>query len=158
MADDASAWLENVLGAKIESDQPDIRDARCPKCGAADFVQISDLYGESVVRLEEGGEPSPTVRIGGMTDAQIVREFAPPTRKSAALMMLIVAIPLGAAAFYANRRFGSNVGQIAFVVAGVVTIATLLTKLRAYSDKYYHDRRSWNHLFMCRKCGQRVSA
>ena len=158
MADDNSAWLENMLGAKSGADEPDIRDARCPKCGAADFVQISDLYSESVVRLEEGGEPSPAVRVGGMTDAQIVREFAPPTRKSAAVMTLIVAVPLAAAAYYANRRYGANVGQIAAVVAGVLTVVTFLTKMRAYSDEYYHDRRRWNHMFMCRKCGQRVAA
>ena len=158
MADDSSAWLENVLGAKAGSDEPDIRDARCPKCGAADFAQISDLYSDSVVRLEDGGEPSPTVRVGGMTDAQIVREFAPPTRKSAAVTTIIVAVPLGAAAFYAYRRFGPTLGQTAVVIAIVVTIATFLTKMRAYSDKYYHDRRSWNHMFMCRKCGQRVAA
>jgi len=158
MADDNSAWLENVLGAKIGSDEPDIRDARCPKCGAADFAQISDLYSDSVVRLEEGGEASSAPRIGGMTDAQIVREFAPPVRKSAVVTTLIVAVPLAAAAFYVNRRFGSDTGQIAIVIAGVLTIATFLTKMRAYSDKYYHDRRRWNHMFMCRKCGQRVAA
>jgi len=157
MANDDAAWLENILGAKAGSDEPDIRDARCPKCGAADFVQIADLYSESVVRLEEGGEAAPVVRVGGMTDAQIVREFTPPTRKSALVTTLVVAVPLAAATYYVYRRFGDNAGQIAVVLASVLTVATLLTKLRSYSDKYYHDRRRWNHLFMCRKCGQRVA-
>jgi len=156
MSDDGAAWLENVLGGQSDSDKPDIRDARCPKCGAADFAQISDLYSDSLARVEDG-EPSPVAGVGGMTDAQIVREFAPPRRKSAPLTTLMVALPLAAAAFYLYRRFGGTIGQTAIIVAGIMTIATFLTRTRAYSDKYYHDRRRWNHLFMCRKCGQRVA-
>jgi hypothetical protein len=121
-------------------------------------VQISDLYSDSLVRIEDGGESSTTPRDGGMTDAQIVREFAPPRHKSAPVTTLVVAVPLAAAAFYLYRRFGGTIGQTAVIIAGVVTIVTFLTRMRAYSDKYYHDRRRWNHLFMCRKCGQRVAA
>jgi hypothetical protein len=156
MTDDNSAWLENVLGGQSGEEKPDIRDARCPKCGAADFAPISDLYTDSVVRLEDGGQQSPVASVGGMTDAQIVREFAPPTRKSAPITTLIVAVPVAAAAFYVYRRFEGTIGQIAVIVAGILVIATFLTRTRAYSDKYYEDRRRWNHLFMCRKCGQRV--
>ena len=157
MATDDSAWLENVLGGKIEPDVPDIRDARCPKCGAADFVQISDLYSDSVVRLEDGGEASPAERTGGMTDTQIVREFKPPTRKSAPLATLVVAVPLAAAAYYIDRRFEGTIGQMSMIVAGILVIVTFLTRTRAYSDRYFEERRRWNHLFMCRKCGQRVA-
>jgi hypothetical protein len=157
MTDDGAAWLENVLGGQSDPDGPDIRDARCPKCGAADFAQISDLYSDSLVRLEDGREPSPIACAGGMTDAQIVKEFAPPRPKSAPITTLIVALPLAAAAFYLYRRFGGTLGQTAVIVAGILTIVTFLTRMRAYSDKYYHDRRRWNHLFMCRKCGQRVA-
>ena len=156
MADDESAWLENVLGGKADADAPDIRDARCPKCGASDFVAISDLYSDSLVRLEDG-ESSPAEQPRGMTDAQIVREFAAPRRKSAPITTLIVALPIAAAAFYVYRRFPGTIGQTAAIVAGVLVIATFLTRTRAYSDKYYEDRRRWNHLFMCRKCGQRVA-
>ena len=158
MADDEAAWLENVVGGLAESDKPDIRDARCPKCGAADFVAVADLYSDSVNRLEDGGASSSTESVGGMTHAQIVRAFTPPTRKSAPLTTLLVAVPLAVAAYYIDRRFEGTIGQFAIISAGILVIATFLTRTRAYSDKYYEDRRRWNHLFMCRKCGQRVAA
>jgi hypothetical protein len=157
MADDDSKWLEGVLGAASgEAAPPDMANARCPKCGAQEFVRISELYPESLYRIEDG-ESSDEKRAGGMTDAQIVREFAPPTRGSAIATTAIVAVPLGAAAFYIYKRYGSNLGQIAAVAAIVIVFAVLLTRVRAYSDKYYHARTRWNRLYMCRKCGQRVA-
>jgi len=157
---DNSEWLEKVMnaGALAGETAPDLRDARCPKCGASDFVAVSDLYSESVGRIEDAAEPSDVERVGGMTDAQIVREFTPPRRRSATGITLAVAVPLGAAAYWAYRRFGDNLGQVAIVVAIVVTIITLLTKLRSYSDRYYHDRQRWNRMYLCRKCGQRIAA
>src|SRR4051812_32290293 len=106
MAKDNSAWLENILSAGVGSDAPpDMRDARCPKCGASDFAPISDLYSESAYRLEDGTEPADVARASGMTDTQIARKFAPPRRKSAVGPMLVVALPLAAAAYYVYHRF-----------------------------------------------------
>ena len=154
---DEEKWLEGVLGAASgEQPPPDMTDARCPKCNAQDFAKISDLYTESVIRIESG-ESSNAKVAGGLTDAQIVGEFAPPTRGSAVVATLLVAVPLGAAAFYVYRRFGDNNGQIAIAAASVLTFATFLTRVRAYSDKHYHARTRWNRTYMCRNCGQRVA-
>ena len=162
MADDELKWIEAALGAvsKLNADevQDDLVGARCPKCEASDFVKVSDLYAESVGRLEEHPDSPPTVRDGGMTDMQIVRKFAPPRRSSALGITIAVAIPLGTAAFYSYRRFGDNIGQIAIAVAAVVTVIVFMTSLRRFSDQYYHRRRRWNSLFMCRKCGQLVAS
>ena len=150
-------WLEGLLGAAAgEQAPPDMTDARCPKCNAQDFAKISDLYTESVIRIESGESTNDKVA-GGMTDAQIVREFAPPTRGSAVVATLIVAVPLAAAAYYAYRRFGDNLGQIAIVAAVIIVFATFLSRMRAYSDKHYHQRTRWNRIYMCRNCGQRVA-
>jgi hypothetical protein len=162
MADDELRWIEAALGAvsKLNADetQDDLRGARCPKCNASNFARVSDLYAESVGRLEENPDSARTIRDGGMTDTQIVDKFRPPRRKTAAGPTLAVAIPLGVAAFYLYRRFGDNVGQISAVVAGVVTMIVLLTSLRRLSDQYYHRRQRWNSLFMCRQCGQLVAS
>jgi hypothetical protein len=157
MADDDSKWLEGVLGAASgEEPPPDMSDARCPKCRAQEFAKVSELYTESIIRIEEG-EPSDVKRVGGLTDAQIVRELAPPTRGSAVIATVIVAVPLGAAAYYIYRKYGDNLGQIAAVAAIVITVAVFLTRVRAYSDKHYHARTRWNRMYMCRNCGQRVA-
>jgi hypothetical protein len=157
MADDDSKWLEGVLGAASgEAPPPDMTDARCPKCGAQEFAKISELYPESLYRIEDG-EASDDKRVGGMTDAQIVREFAPPTRGSAVMATAFVAVPLGAAAFYIYKKYGDNLGQIAAVATIVIVFAVFLTRMRAYSDKYYHARTRWNRMYMCRNCGQRVA-
>ena len=154
---DEEKWLEGVLGAAAgEGPPPDMTNARCPKCNAQEFAKISELYTESIIRLEDG-EPSNVKRAGGLTDAQIVREFAPPTRGSAVVATAVVAVPLGAAAFYVYRKYGDNVGQIAAVAAIVITAGVFLTRMRAYSDKYYHARTRWNRMYMCRNCGQRVA-
>jgi hypothetical protein len=162
MADDELKWIEAALGAvsKLNADdaQDDLRDARCPKCHASDFVSVSDLFSTSVARLEENGEAGSMVRDGGMTDLQIVEKFRPPRRRSAAGITLLVAILFGSAAYYLYRRAGENIGQIAVVVAGVVTVIVFLTRVRRYSDEYYHRRRRWNSLYMCRKCGQLVAS
>lgn len=162
MADDELRWIEAALGAvsKLNADetQDDLRGAHCPKCNASNFAKVSDLYSESVARLEQEPDSARTVRDGGMTDIQIVEKFRPPRRKTAASPTLAVAIPLGATTFYLYRRFGENVGQISAVVAGVVTVAVLMTSLRRLSDQYYHRRQRWNSLFMCRQCGQLVAS
>jgi hypothetical protein len=161
MKDDLQ-WIEGVLGAvsKINTDDvvDDMSGARCPKCNASDFVRVSDLFTESVGRLEEDPGGASTVRDGGMTDAQIVEKFRPPRRRSAVGAAIVVAIPLSAIAFYMYRRVGENVGQIAIVVDLLVTAAVLMTRLRRYSDEYYERRRRWRSLFLCRKCGQLVAS
>jgi len=150
-------WLEGVLGAAAgEEPPPDMTDARCPKCNAQDFARISDLYTESVIRIESGESTNAKVA-GGLTDMQIVREFAPPTRGSALVAALLFAVPLGAAAYFIYRRFGDNIGQIAAVAAIVITVAIFLTRVRMYSDKHYRERTRWRRLYMCRNCGQRVA-
>ena len=157
MADDDSKWLEGVLGAASgEEAPPDMTNARCPKCGAQEFARISELYPEARYRIEDG-ESSDANRIGGMTDAEIVREFAPPTRGSAIVATVFVLVPLAAAVLYVYKKYGDNLGQIAAVAGIVITVAVFLTRVRAYSDKYYHARTRWNRMYMCRNCGQRVA-
>jgi len=160
MADDGLERFEAALGAisKITSEDRDLVGARCPACGASDFVKIADLFAEAAGRLEEQPGSADAVREGGMTDAQIVKKFSPPRQKSAAGRVLAVAIPLSAIAFYLYRRFGDTVGQSAIAAAVVVTVIVLLTTLRRLGDEYYHRRRRWNSLFMCRRCGQLVAS
>ena len=160
MADDRLEWFEAALGAvsKITSDDDELRGARCPKCDASSFVRISDLYADSVSRLEEQADSSRAVREGGMTDLQIVEKLGPPRQKSALGVVLAVAIPLSAIAFYLYRRVGETVGQISFAVDIVVTSIIFMTTLRRVSDRYYHGRRRWNSTFMCRRCGQLVAS
>ena len=160
MADDELRWIEAALGAvsKLNADevQDDLRDARCPKCKESDFVRVSDLFSESVARLEDNPDSAHTV--GGMTDRQIVAKFRPPRRRSAIGTTLMFAIPLGAAAYYGYRRLGSDTGQIVIAVAIVVTVIVGITRVRKYSDEYYHRRQRWNSLYMCRRCGQLVAS
>jgi len=161
MADEELRWIEAALGAvsklNVDETQPDLEGARCPKCDASNFAKVSDLYSESVGRLEDGGDPT-AVRDGGMTDTQVVAKFRPPRRKSAFVLTAFVAAVVGGGAYYVYRRFGDNAGQVAAMVAGVVTVIVLMTTIRRLSDQYYHRRKRWNSLYMCRQCGQLVAS
>ena len=161
MADDEIQRIEAVFGAisRIaagEEPESELRDARCPKCGKSDFAHVPDVYSEAVARLEENPAEADVARIGGRSDAQLVARFRPPQRRSAALRVLSVAVPLGGIAAFVYLRFGATLGQIAIGVAVVVTVIVLMTTLRRLSDDYYDRRRDWNALFMCRNCGQVV--
>jgi hypothetical protein len=161
MADDKLRQFEAILGAvsKVTSDEVggELIDARCPQCKASDFAQVSDLYVDALNRIDEAPDQADAVREGGMTNAQMVAKFKPPTRKSPALRVIIVAILTGAPAFYINQRFGETPGQFAYIGAAVASVIALLTGLRKYSDQYYAARKRWRHLYMCRKCGQLVA-
>lgn len=163
MADDEIRRIEAVFGAisRIaggEEPESELRDARCPKCGKSDFARVSDIYSEAAGRLQDDPAEATVVRAAGLSDAQIVEKFRPPQRKSAALTVALVAIPMGAVAAYLYKRFGEGIGQLAIGVAIVVTVIVLLTTLRRASDDYYARRRRWNGLFMCRHCGQVVTS
>lgn len=162
MANDGLERFEAVLGAisKITSDTSDTADlvgARCPKCHASSFARVSDLYPEAVGRLEEQPESANVVRVGGLTDLQLVKKLSPPRRKSALGIVLAVAVPLAAVAYFLYRRFGDNAGELAAVGGLVITTIVFLTTLRRQSDAYYHGRRRWNSLYVCRQCGQLVA-
>ena len=69
--------FEAVFGAisKMTGDEdPTLGNARCPKCRASDFVQVTDLYTETVGRVEESPESADQIRVGGMTDAQAMAD------------------------------------------------------------------------------------
>src|SRR4051812_23610498 len=118
MAQDGLEWFEAALGAVSKIDNPEgngLEGARCPKCNAADFTKISDLYSESVGRIEEQGTAAaaaPVERQGGMTDLQIVERFAPPRRTSSVGVAATVGVVLAAVAFLVYRRFGETAGQL----------------------------------------------
>jgi hypothetical protein len=163
MADDEIQRIEAVFGAIsriVGGEEPDseLRDARCPKCGKSDFARLSDIYSEAAGRLQEDPAKATLVRVAGFSDAQIVEKFRPPQRKSPALTVALVAVPVGAVAAYLYKRFGEGVGQLAIGVAIVVTVIVMLTTLRRASDDYYARRRRWSGLFMCRHCGQLVTS
>jgi hypothetical protein len=163
MADDEIRRIEAVFGAISRiagSEEPDseMRDARCPKCGKSDFAHLSDIYSEAVGRLQEDPAQATVVRLAGLSDAQLVENFPPPQRKSPALRVAVIAIPMGALAAYLFKRFGEGLGQLAIGVAVVVTAIVLLTTLRRVSDDYYARRRRWSGLFICRHCGQVVTS
>lgn len=163
MADDEIRRIEAVFGAisriaSGEEPESELRDARCPKCGKSDFARLSDTYSEAVGRLQEVPAEATVARIAGLSDAQLVEKFRPPERRSAALTVALVAVPMGAVAAFLYMRFGEGVGQLAIGVAIVVTVIVLMTTLRRVSDDYYARRRRWNGLFMCRHCGQVVTS
>lgn len=163
MADDEIRRIEAVFGAisriaSGEEPESELRDARCPKCGKSDFARLSDIYSEAVGRLQEVPAEATVARIAGLSDAQLVEKFRPPERRSAALTVALVAVPMGAVAAFLYMRFGEGVGQLAIGVAIVVTVIVLMTTLRRVSDDYYARRRRWNGLFMCRHCGQVVTS
>jgi hypothetical protein len=162
MARDDIERIEAVFGAisKIatgEELETGLDDARCPKCGKSNFVRVSDLYSEAVGRIENDPANANVVHVGGMTDLRIVARLKPPRRKSAAVRVLVVAIPLGAASYYSYTRLG-DIGQLVIVASIVITVIVALTSLRRLSDEYYRARRRWNSLFMCRECGQLVAS
>lgn len=163
MPDDEIQRIEAVFGAisKIasgEEPESELHDAKCPQCGKSDFAHVPDVYSEAVARIEENPAEADTARVGGRSDAQIVERFRPPQRRSAALRVVAVAVPLGAIAAFVYLRFGDTLGQIAIGVAIVITVVVLMTTLRRVSDEYYDRRREWRMLFMCRNCGQVVRA
>jgi hypothetical protein len=162
MADDEIQRIEAVFGAlsKIAAgEEPDteLHDARCPRCGKSEFAHAADVYSEALGRLDEAPDAE-VGRIGGLTDQQLVALLRPPQRKSPALKVLMVAIPLGAAATVAYLRLGDVIGQLAIGVALVITVVVLMTTLRRVSDDYYDRKARWNRLFICRHCGQLVSS
>lgn len=158
--DDPLTKFEAVLGAisKITSEDDTLVGARCPSCGASDFVAVSDLYAQAVGRIEEHGAPTSEPRDGGLTDAKIVARFSPPRRGSAVTRTALIGVPLMVAAGYVYHRFGSIPGQFAFMVAFIVALTVFMTRLRALGDDYYARRRQWRKLHLCRKCGQVVAA
>lgn len=161
MADRDLERFEAALNAvaKITSDgDPDLIGARCPKCDASDFAPVADLFVDAVGRIEENPAAAREVNTGGMTNEQLVAKFRPPRRKSVVSIVLAVAIPLAAATYYVFTRFGSTLGQTTGVVSGVVVVIVLMTSLRRLSDEYYHARKRYRGLHMCRKCGQLVAA
>ena len=153
MPNDELAWIEAALGAAAKmtpAENADLEDARCPKCNAADFVKISDLYTEAQIRLEVNPE-----------DADLKREdraLGPPDRRE---------VPLPAA-HLRPRRLGhhrrdprghrvrrlSALGQIPGELVGaggvIVLAVVTLTSLRRFSDQHYHRRRQWNRMYKCR--------
>ena len=159
MSDDRLEWLHAAVNAvsRLDSDEPELRDARCPKCNASAFVNAADLYYQSAAHLEDEPHAAPVVRAGGMTDDQIVRRLRPPSRRSALGVGVLVAIPLSGAAYYVFHRFGANLGEFAFVGAFLITLTIFMTRLRRYSDEYYDRRKQWRSLFVCSRCGQLVA-
>ena len=159
MSDDRLEWLHAAVNAvsKLDSEDHELRDARCPKCNASAFVNAADLYYESAARLEDAPNAPAEARAGGMTDQQIVRRLRPPHRKSALRPAALVALPLGAGAFFVYRRFGPGIGQLAVVAAFLVTLTVFMTWLRRYSDEYYARRKTWRSLHVCSRCGQLVA-
>ncbi len=162
MAGDEIRRIEAVFGAisKIAAGDdlgPDLYGAKCPKCGKSDFAKVADIYSEAVARIESNPAEANVVHVGDSSDLDLVEKLRPPRPKSAALRVLLVAIPVGAIAYYVYRRFGDSAGQLAIMAAIIVTVIVLLTSLRKVSDDHYHRRRRWDRLFMCRHCGQLVS-
>ncbi|HVX41367.1 MAG TPA: hypothetical protein VHB25_17515 [Gemmatimonadaceae bacterium] len=159
--DDGLRRFEAALGAisKMtgEGEEPGLGDARCPKCGASNFVSAPDLFTEALVRLEEPSANASIEHVPGFTDARIVTRFKPPRRKSAMGRVLVVGIPLAAAVYYVFHRYGSTLGQLAAMAAIVITIVVLMTTLRRNSDDYYDRRQQWRKLHVCRNCGQLVA-
>lgn len=163
MADDEIERIEAVFGAlsRIASgEEPDtgLPDARCPKCGKADFARVSDLYAEAATRLQEAPSESDAPRLAGLNDRELVARLSPPQRKSVTLRVAVVAIPLGVVAGFVYMRFGETFGELAIGLAIVVSVVVLMTQLLRASDDYYDSRSRWNRLFICRNCGQLVSS
>jgi hypothetical protein len=160
MSDDQLQWFHAAVNAVSKIDSPEdneLRDARCPKCNASAFVNAADLYYESAGRVEDAPNAPEVVRVGGMTDMQIVRRLRPPKRKSALRVGLLVAIPLSVTVFYVYRRFGDDAATFAGIAAFLVTLIVFMTRLRRYSDEYYARRKRWRALHVCSRCGQLVA-
>ena len=161
MANDKLDQFEAIFGAiaKITSGDPDsgLDDARCPKCHSADFAEVVDLFSEAAGRVDESPDAADQVLVAGLTNGEIISRFAPPQRKSAVVIPLLVATPLAAISYYIFTRFGENAGIFAALGTGVITVGMLLTYLRKRSDEFYAARRVWRNLYLCKKCGQLVA-
>jgi hypothetical protein len=161
MADELQ-WIEAAMGAvaKIggEVEDDELIGARCPKCESSAFAKISDLYIDAVGKIEDDPDAAKAVNAGGLTNMEIVRRFPPPRKKSPTILLIAVAIPLGALIYYVYKRFGDLPAQGAGMASVIILAIVFMTSLRRYSDKHYHQRRRRNSLFMCRKCGQLVSS
>jgi DNA-directed RNA polymerase subunit RPC12/RpoP len=157
---DGLEGFEAMVGAfsNLGKEEAGLGDARCPKCGARDFVSAPDLYSEAVRRVDESGDSSAAAGPAGMTDAQILGRFSPPRRRTATARAAIVAVPLAAGSFFIYQRFGAVPGQFAIIVTIVLTVITYMTTARRLSDEYYDRRTAWNRLYICRQCGQAVKA
>lgn len=163
MADDEIEKIEKVFGAlsrmSLGDEAPDaMADARCPKCGASNFVNVPDLYDAAAIRRENPDDDAGAIREGGLTDAEILSRFSPPTRRSAAGRAIATAVPLGAIVFFVVRRYGSLVGELAGFGAAIIVIMVLMTGMRRFSDEYYTRRARWRKTYMCRECGQLVAS
>jgi Zn ribbon nucleic-acid-binding protein len=152
--------FEAALGAiaKITSEDVELIDAICPKCNASDFIQVSDLYFDALLQIEEQPETANEPRAGTVTNEQVVATFKPPKRGSALVATFLTAIPLGVASYFIYRRFGNAIGQLAIILTIIIVVMVLLTSLRRLSDRYYSDRKRWRSLFICRRCGQLVAS
>jgi hypothetical protein len=161
MAEDKLRQFEAILGAvsKITSDEVDgeLVGARCPRCDASNFAQVMDLYSAARDRIADDPTQEDAKVEGGMTNAQMMRKFAPPQRKSPMLRVILTAIVFGVPAYFIHQRFGETAGQFAYMATAVAAVISLLTGLRRYSGEYYDARKRWRHLYMCRKCGQLVA-
>lgn len=159
MADDELRKIEAILGAisniTSERDEAPLVGVRCPNCGWTSFVKVETLYDAAATRLEDP-RAEPSTRDGGLTDQEIVSRLAPPTRRSATIPTVVLAIVLTAAAVYIYRRFGDVPGQVAGIAAFVSVLMFFMTRTRALSDAYYDAARSWRRRYACRKCGQIV--
>ena len=160
MPGDGFEGLEAMIGAIANlggEKEPALADARCPQCNAADFVQVSDLYYDTIRRAEREGLSESRPGQGGMSDERIIRKLRPPRRRSAISRALMVAVPAGLAAYLVYARFGEVAGEFGIMGAIVITLIAFMTRTRHLSDLYYEQRHTWDHLYICRKCGQLVS-
>ena len=150
--------FEAMLGAfsNVGKEGTGLAGARCPKCGAADFVKVSDLYSDTVRHAEEAGTVASAPGPGGMTEAEILDRFGPPRRRSAIGRTVAVAIPLAVAVFFVYRRFGGVLAQSASIAAAIITVVMFMKTLRRRSDEYHDRWDQWHHLHMCQQCGQLV--
>jgi hypothetical protein len=150
--------FEAMLGAfsSVGKEGAGLVGARCPKCGAADFAKVSDLYYDTVRRAEVAGTVGSAPGPGGMSDAAILSKFGPPRRRSAIGRTALVAVPLVMAVFLVYRRFGNVPTQGAGMAAAIIIVVVFMTTLRRRSDEYHDRWDQWHHLHMCQRCGQLV--
>ena len=159
MPADGFEGLEAMLGAiaNLGEKEPGLGDARCPKCNASNFVQVSDLYYDTLRRAEAEGLSDSRPGQGGLSDERIIRRLGPPRRRSAISRGVLVAVPLAVASYVVYARFGELAGEFTVLGSIITTLIVFMTTMRRLSDQYYDQRHTWNHLYMCRECGQLVS-
>jgi hypothetical protein len=158
MSADGLEGFEAMLGAMSNLGKEDtgLTDVRCPKCGAADFTKVSDLYDDTVRHVEAAGTVTSAPGPGGMSEAQILAKLGPPRRRSALGRTIAVAVPLAIIVFLVYRRFGDLLTQVAGVAAAIATLIVFMTTMRRLSDQYHERWNQWQHLYACRRCGQLV--